>query len=109
MGQLVYGSTEYEFDDRTLAHFEVVVVAKFRRREAFMVSWTTPGPEDARIELWLSPGSPLQLRYAGSRSPLLSQSWVQAMMDMAGTLRGLRLIGEAQAVREASMPPAWQH
>ncbi|SDH75670.1 DUF7882 family protein [Agrococcus jejuensis] len=109
MGQLVYGSTEYEIDDRMLAHLESVVVAKYRRREGFMVSWTTPAPDDARIELWLSPGNPLQLRYAGSRSPLLSQSWVQAMMGMAGTLRGLRLVGEAQAVREATMPPAWQH
>ena len=102
MGQLVYGTTEYEIDDRMLAHLETVVVAKYRRHEGFMVSWDPASPERGRIELWLSPAIPLQLRYAGSRSPLLSQGWVQAMMDMAGTHRGLRLVGEAQAMREAA-------
>lgn len=102
MGLLVYASTEYEIHDRMLAHLEVVVVAKFRRHEGFVVSWEPSAPEGGRIELWLSPTIPLQLRYAGSRAPSLSQGWVQAMMDMAATLRGLRLVGEEQAVREAT-------
>ena len=36
MGQLIYASTfEARFDDRVLAHLQIVIVAKLRRQESF--------------------------------------------------------------------------
>ena len=41
MGKLVYGAsvTEIDIDDRTLAHLEIVIIAKLRRDEKFVLSW----------------------------------------------------------------------
>jgi hypothetical protein len=40
MGRLTYDSHfSVDFDDRTLAHLQLVIVAKLRRNEAFFLSW----------------------------------------------------------------------
>src|SRR5690606_11550369 len=49
VGSLIYGTSgiEISFDDRVLAHLELVINAKLRRRESFMLSWRdSPGVGD---------------------------------------------------------------
>ncbi|MFD3444536.1 hypothetical protein ACFDTO_08055 [Microbacteriaceae bacterium 4G12] len=42
MGTLFYGASRLEvtFDDRVLAHLQIVMTSKLRRHESFMLSWS---------------------------------------------------------------------
>lgn len=99
MGVLIYGhGSEYEFDDRVLAHVKVVVSAKFRRQESFLLSWSNDRDAGSgRVSLWLSPSIPLQFRFYGSRLPQLNPNWIEALFDLAHTPRGLVIIAESEA------------
>lgn len=91
MGFLNYaGASEYEFDDRTLAHMKVVIVAKFRRRESFLMSWGYP-PEkgSGRVSVWMSPEIPVVFRFSGSRQPQLDREWIAGLEKLANTPGGL--------------------
>jgi hypothetical protein len=39
MGVLIHGGVEVDFDDRLLAHMQVIIVTHFRRGESLVVSW----------------------------------------------------------------------
>ena len=66
MGRLVYGaSTRVDVDDRALAHLQLVIVAKLRRREGFAFSWRNPGSEGGgRRTVWIHPGVPVEFHFA---------------------------------------------
>ena len=94
MGTLVYGTSGIEvgFDDRVLAHLELVVNAKLRRREAFMLSWRDCREVgDGRSSLWVDTGIPLFFSYSGSRVPLIDKDWLEELAQQAGSTRGLVL------------------
>lgn len=101
MGFLSYGGThEYEFEDRTLAHLKVAITTKLRRQECFLLSWNTPVEQGSgRVSLWLSPHIPLIFRFSGSRSPQMSQSWLNVLSELANTPRGLIVVSEEEAER----------
>src|SRR5690606_19485112 len=72
VGSLIYGTSgiEISFDDRVLAHLELVINAKLRRRESFMLSWRdSTAVGDGRSSIWLDTAIPLYFRYSGSRIP----------------------------------------
>ncbi len=50
MGTLIYGHGDLtvDFDDRTLAHLQVVIGTKLRRRESFLLSWSDDGQDGER-------------------------------------------------------------
>lgn len=110
MGVLVYGSSsEYEFDDRTLAHLKIAIAAKLRHQESFLVSWSIdPHMGSGRVSLWVSPAIPLQFRFAGSRPPTLNKTWINIMSQLSHSARGLVVVteNEAEAVAkgEARIP-----
>ncbi|WP_210413797.1 ATP-dependent DNA ligase [Protaetiibacter larvae] len=94
MGSLIYGAPaiEVSFDDRTLAHLELLIGAKLRRRESFMLSWrdsTEVG--DGRSSAWIDNGIPMFFRYSGSRTPLIDKEWLEELVVQAGSNRGLQL------------------
>ena len=94
MGSLIYGASgiEISFDDRVLAHLELVINAKLRRRESFMLSWRdSPGVGDGRSSIWLDTAIPLYFRYSGSRIPLIDKEWLEELVMEAGSTRGLVL------------------
>lgn len=99
MGILRYGAgTEYELDDRILAHLKVVIAAKLRRNESFFVSWSIPPTVGSgRISLWLAPAVPLEIVFYGSREPQLNRIWIDVLAEMSHSPRGLVLISEADA------------
>jgi hypothetical protein len=100
VGRLLYGSppTAFELDDRTLAHVEIVVIAKLRRSESF--AFSLPGKGDARTSIWVNPGSDIQFEYAkGSQD--VNRAWLEVLIESANSPQGLRLAPEPEAA-----PPA---
>ena len=56
MGTLRYNGSVVEFDDRLLAHLQIVIVEKIRRGEAFLMSWSdTAGTGDGHSAIWIHP------------------------------------------------------
>lgn len=92
MGTLVYnGRVTLTIEDRVLAHLQVVVVNKLRRREAFAFTWN-----DGRRETvcWMNPSIALEFVYAGNREPLLNREWLELMAVSANTNSGLVVMPE---------------
>lgn len=97
MGSLIYGSgsIEVQFDDRVLAHLQVVMSAKLRRGESFFFTWfDTPAVGDGRSAVWIDSSIPLYFRYSGSRQPSLNKAWLEEMAISAGSNHGLVLTEE---------------
>ena len=98
MGRLVYGaSTRVDVDDRALAHLQLVIVAKLRRREGFAFSWRNPGSEGGgRRTVWIHPGVPVEFHFAED-APAIDRAWAEALMRTADTAAGLHLVPEPGA------------
>jgi hypothetical protein len=96
MGRLIYGSTmSVEFDDRVLAHLQIVIGGKLRRGESFYFSWR----DDARVgngqtTLWFHPAMQLAYKYYGGTGVTINSAWVDALMLTANSTGGLRLVPE---------------
>lgn len=111
MGYLIYGAgTEYEFDDRVLAHLKIAIVAKLRLQESFLINWAVPTDHGSgRISLWISPGVPLQFHFAGSKPPELNRNWLDALARSSHGIRGMVVMGEEESVeylKQAGTPSA---
>ncbi|MHA7985251.1 DUF7882 family protein [Rathayibacter sp. CAU 1779] len=100
MGALFYGGTEYQFDDRTLAHLKIAIAAKLRLKEGFLVSWRAE-PEDGggRVSIWLSPAIALQFVFAEEDPPQLNRRWLEALARSSHGPRGLVVLTEEEAER----------
>ncbi len=98
MGRLTYDSTlTADFDDRVLAHLQVVIGAKLRRGESFQFSWRDdPATGEGRSSLWMDQSVPLAFKYYGSRAPVLNPAWVEALMLAANSVSGLRIVPEPE-------------
>jgi hypothetical protein len=100
MGHLTYNtSTRTDIDDRALAHLQIVMVGKLRRKESFAFSWKRPAAEgDGRLTAWIAPEIPLLFTYNGGRQPAINKTWVEALMFTANTSAGLHLVPEPDDV-----------
>lgn len=96
VGRLNYDSTMViDFDDRLLAHLQVVIGAKLRRGESFQFSWATDMAEGSgRNSIWLAPEIPLAFKYNASRPPALNIMWIEALMTTSHSTGGLRIVPE---------------
>ncbi|TDW30393.1 ATP-dependent DNA ligase [Cryobacterium psychrophilum] len=105
MGKLTYDSTlTADFEDRVLAHIQVVIGAKLRRGESFYFSWRDdPKSGDGRSAIWMHPSIPLAYKYFGSRSPRLNRDWIEALMVAANSSGGLQVVTEPRAM--TLLPP----
>jgi hypothetical protein len=96
MGKFIYdGSVKVDFEDRTLAHLQVVIGNKLRRSEAFHFTWkddTSIG--DGRTTIWVHPRCSLVYKYYGSRRPQLNMAWLDALAQVANTPGGLYVVPE---------------
>jgi hypothetical protein len=99
MGKLTYDSTlTADFDDRVLAHIQVVIGAKLRRGESFYFSWRDdPQSGGGRSTIWLHPGIPIAYKYFGSRSPALNPEWIEALMSAVNSSGGLQVVPEPRS------------
>ena len=77
MGALVYDDDRAaEFDDRTLAHLQVIIVNKLRRLESFPFTWS----DDRRaMTVWISPATPIAFVFHGNRRPTLNRAWLEEL------------------------------
>jgi hypothetical protein len=98
MGHFTYNtSIRTEIDDRALAHLQIVMINKLRRREGFAFSWKNPASEgDGRRTAWISPEIPILFAFSGGRPPAINVAWVEALMQVANTSAGLHLIAEPE-------------
>ena len=100
MGKLLYGMSGVEigFDDRVLAHLQIVIGAKLRRGESFYFSWKDdPAVGDGRSTIWLAPNIPLHYKYFGSRVPALNRDWILALSASSNSASGLQIVPEPQS------------
>jgi hypothetical protein len=101
VGILIYEKdVRADFDDRLLAHLQVVIGNKLRRDESFYLSWrddSTMG--GGRMSIWVHPHATLVFKYHGSRAPSLNPAWLDALMYTANATTGLYAVPEpAQGV-----------
>ncbi|MBO1902714.1 hypothetical protein J4H92_12230 [Leucobacter weissii] len=106
MGTLIYGgSSRFDLDDRTLEHVKVVVVARLRKRESFMLSLPQRGPfAVGSSSVWISPDVPIGFQFSSSRAGPLSRRWIQALMAMSYAPGGLAVVPEGGAGPPESRP-----
>ncbi|MGR0319341.1 DUF7882 family protein [Agromyces sp. ZXT2-3] len=100
MGSLVYDSRlSVPLDDRTLAHLQVVVLGKLRRRESFAFTATVDGRE---VGLWLGPSVALEFRYSERGRPAMNRAWLVLLADAASSRDGLVIVAEPVEVPAAA-------
>ena len=111
MGALIYGSPsmEIQFDDRVLAHVQIVMSAKLRRGENFFFSWRdSPSVGDGRSAIWIERISlsrskgmrrPVRLTMTSSRS--CTRSKVVKRPPHSGQRRRRRIAAPSSDGRES--------
>jgi len=99
VGTLTYDSKlTATFDDRTLAHLQVVIWSKLRRGEPFSFTWTEGSSNSAgRTSIWISANIPLSFQFFGSKSPSLNRAWLDILMKSASSPGGLQVLAEPGA------------
>jgi hypothetical protein len=99
MGILQYNDEEYDFDDRLLAHLQIVISTKLRRRENFFLSWTQPMERGSgRHSIWIDNGLPLHFFFNGSRPASINREWLELLLTGASQTGGL-LVGDEPPAR----------
>jgi hypothetical protein len=103
VGKFIYDSSlTTDFDDRALAHLQIVIGAKLRRDESFYFSWKDDQSiGDGRNVVWLHPALPLRFKYLGSRMPRINRAWIAELTDSANSPGGLLLLPEPDAAEDA--------
>jgi hypothetical protein len=102
MGSLVYESMAFEFDDRLLAHLQIVIVNKLRRGESFVMSWRVSADAGSgRAAIWMHPSLPLYFEFGGSRVPSINREWLGRLANSADSSLGLIVVGEDGTAPEA--------
>lgn len=96
MGKFIYDSTvKVDFEDRLLAHLQLVIGAKLRRGESFHFTWkddTSIG--NGRTVVWVHPHVSLVYRFYGSRRPSINRAWIEALIYTANSPTGLYTVPE---------------
>jgi hypothetical protein len=96
MGRLTYDSTVVvDFDDRLLAHLQMVIATKLRRGESFAFTWHDEAAVGGgRTTIWLHPALPLVFKYFGGKSPAINRAWVEVLLQTANSSMGLHVVPE---------------
>jgi hypothetical protein len=96
MGVLVYGGRQaIEFDDRLLAHLQIVIGSKLRRREGFYLSWKEEiGVGGGRATIWLDPAISLMFQYEEASALDINREWLESLTLASNSPRGLIVMEE---------------
>lgn len=100
MGTLTYDSNlTADFEDRVLAHIQIVINSKLRRNEAFAFSWRDDKRiGDGRTSIWLNSAIPLSYKYFGGRMPSINPRWLEVLVIAANSQAGLRVVPEPESL-----------
>ncbi|GAA2036564.1 hypothetical protein GCM10009819_21470 [Agromyces tropicus] len=80
------GRLSIPIDDRALAHLQVVILAKLRRRESFGFTVEVDGRETS---VWIGPSAALEFDYADRRRPAINRAWLELLAATAASQDGL--------------------
>jgi hypothetical protein len=97
VGKILYGDSGVEilFDDRAMAHLQLVIGSKLRRGESFFFSWKDdPSIGDGRSSVWLDTSIPVYFKYNGSRPISINREWIEALTLSANSAGGLQFSPE---------------
>jgi hypothetical protein len=96
MGKFTYDSSlTVDFEDRVLAHLQLVIGAKLRRGESFFFSWRDDARNgDGRTTIWVYPNAPVVFKFYGGRAPAINRLWIEELMLTANSSQGLQLTPE---------------
>jgi hypothetical protein len=96
MGTLTYDSTTtVDIDDRDLAHLQLVIVGKLRRKECFLFTWENDPAAGGTTSIWMHPAANLTLSFSeSSRQLRINRAWVEDLAVSANSARGLFLTPE---------------
>lgn len=102
MGKFIYdGLVKADFDDRLLAHLQLVIGAKIRRGESFHFTWKDDESiGNGRTTVWVHPRVSVLYKFYGSKAPVINRAWVEALMSTANSPTGLYAVPE---------PPEHEH
>ena len=102
MGKFTYdGIVKVDFEDRLLAHLQLVIGAKMRRGESFHFTWkddVTIG--DGRTTVWIHPQCSMVYKFYGSRKPAINPAWIAALMYTANSTSGLHVVPEPASMQQ---------
>ncbi|QEE62310.1 ATP-dependent DNA ligase [Salinibacterium sp. dk2585] len=105
MGFMLYDGTSVQFDDRLLAHLQIVMVQKLMKQESFLVSWKDgPSLGDGRGSFWMSPNTPIYFKFLGSRTPEINQEWLLQLGHSADSSQGLVVTDEDGTLAVSGSP-----
>ena len=100
MGTLIYnGGISLAVDDRTMAHLQVVIINKLRRRESFTFTWDDGATQTV---CWIAPSIAIEFVFSGNRRPVLNRNWLELLALSANANGGLVAVPEPV---EAPRPP----
>ena len=96
MGKFTYeNSIKVDFEDRTLAHLQIVITNKLKHGEPFHFTWKDDASiGDGRTVVWINPHSSLVFKFYGSRRPSINPAWVNALAFTANSPNGLYIVPE---------------
>jgi hypothetical protein len=96
MGKFTYdGALVVDFDDRVLAHLQIVITSKLRRGESFAFAWRDDASiGDGRTTVWVNPNVSLIYKFLGGRQPVINRAWLEALSASANSSTGLHVVQE---------------
>lgn len=96
MGKFIYrDQVRADFEDRLLAHLQLVIGNKLRRGEPFYFSWKEDqSVGGGRTAVWMHPGASFTFKFSGGRAPALNRTWLEALMHTAHSSTGLHVVPE---------------
>ncbi|CAN5339964.1 hypothetical protein BH09ACT6_BH09ACT6_08510 [soil metagenome] len=109
MGGFSYGGSEptVQLDDRSLAHLQIVITAKLRRHESFLLTWVNSAADGGgRNSIWLDPSSTLYFHFSRVEPQQINREWVARLMASADSPSGLFFGAEPNAEHPSRSPAA---
>ena len=107
MGKLLYSNAGIEigFEDRALAHLQLVIGAKLRRGEKFFFSWQdNVSVGSGRSSIWIDSSIPLYFKFSGSKPVSINREWLEMLTASSNTAAGLVFMAEPGAAGATALP-----
>jgi hypothetical protein len=91
MGKFIYdGLVKVDFEDRLLAHLQLVIGAKIRRGESFHFTWKDDQSiGNGRTTVWVHPRVSVVYKFYGGKPPAINRAWIDVLMFTANSPTGL--------------------
>lgn len=90
MGTMHYDGATVRFDDRTLAHLQIVLVHHLRQGRSLMLNWLDSLDDgDGRSAVWIASELPVRFDFDGVHLPEIDPAWLRRLAASADQAAGL--------------------